>query len=49
MMPYRRVLELVELKTVDKVHLAAEYARLSPVKLRTSMDTKVDQLLKNAR
>jgi len=47
--PYRRVLELVELKTVDKVRLAAEYARLSPVKLRTSIDTKVDQLLKNVR
>lgn len=47
--PYRRVLELVELKTVDKVRLAAEYARLSPVNLRTSIDTKVDQLLKNVR
>lgn len=47
--PYRRVLDLVELTIAQKARLAAEYGSLNPVKLRSSIDAKVDQLLKNAR
>jgi len=47
--PYRRVFERVELPTADKARLAVEFTRLIPVKLRMSIDMKVDQMLKNAR
>ena len=47
--PYRRVFERVELPTADKARLAVEFTRLIPVKLRMSIDMKVDQMLRNAR
>lgn len=47
--PYRRVLALDSIPIAIKARLTAQYVRLNPVVLRTSIDTKVARLWKIVR